>query len=170
MDGAFSFFPLIFSSFWWSYLSKPLSLSISQICGGTKHTQEIFSQSFWPQSIHKDRIALHETICQVLFWVIDAKLSAGQKRGIKHACGRLKTLLRNNLFCSLGEVGGKVVKSCSPFSAAKWQRQKSRRSRDGRKTGIAFRNWLRYNFYQYRQIVKERIEGGANEKAALIFR
>ena len=25
--------------------------------------------------------------------------------------------------------GGRVVKSCSPFSAAKWQRQKSRRSR-----------------------------------------
>ncbi len=27
------------------------------------------------------------------------------------------------------KTGGRVVKSCSPFSAAKWQRQKSRRSR-----------------------------------------
>ena len=27
------------------------------------------------------------------------------------------------------KAGGRVVKSCSPFSAAKWQRQKSRRSR-----------------------------------------
>ena len=27
------------------------------------------------------------------------------------------------------KAGGRIVKSCSPFSAAKWQRQKSRRSR-----------------------------------------
>ena len=27
------------------------------------------------------------------------------------------------------KAGGRVVKSCSPFSAAKWQRQKSRQSR-----------------------------------------
>lgn len=27
------------------------------------------------------------------------------------------------------KAGGRAVKSCSPFSAAKWQRQKSRRSR-----------------------------------------
>ena len=29
----------------------------------------------------------------------------------------------------LTKTGGRIVKSCSPFSAAKWQRQKSRRSR-----------------------------------------
>ena len=27
------------------------------------------------------------------------------------------------------KAGGRIVKSCSPFSSAKWQRQKSRRSR-----------------------------------------
>ena len=30
------------------------------------------------------------------------------------------------------KAGGRIVKSCSPFSAAKWQRQKSRRSKGRR--------------------------------------
>ena len=48
--------------------------------------------------------ASHEGFCQVLFCVIDGKL-----------------------FSAAGSRAGFF--SCSPFSAAKWQRQKSRRSR-----------------------------------------
>lgn len=66
------------------------------------------------------------------------------------------------------KAGGRVVKSCSPFSAAKWQRQKSRQSRgkggdfcgakillgldgldrrNGHRTGIVFSREICYTWY-----------------------
>ena len=55
-------------------------------------------------------------------------------------------LLRNAPFCSLGEVGGrateKSIDSC----------RSSADSRNGRRTRIALRNWLWYNFLQYKPI------------------
>ena len=74
-------------------------------------------------------------------------------------CNALKikpfqALLRNTPFCSLGEVGGAGAEPPQNLTTAAAVVQTDRRN--GRRTGIVFRNWIWYNFPQYKSINRNR--------------